>query len=192
MSKGKDKKPGKKGGAKKKGAPSKGDKKGKGSKPSKTGSKTGKKGRKGSKINKGKGSKDSKSKSSSGTSVGSLVSTANPAQISKNKGILEKICTLLEKTKPELVTRTMKDDLNKIQQIIQNISMRDHGDLDRVRDVPLSERQKDVIWKISGLNCDEVDTLNITMTEGSDPVPPIDDSKEDAKVEKLDLAPTKG
>lgn len=205
MSKGKlkDKKSGakkggaKKGGAKKKGEPSKGGKKGKASKGSKI-SKTGKKGKKGSKTNVKGGSKDRKSKtSSSSTSVGSgvasLMPTANPEQISKNKGILEKICTLLEKTKPEQVTRTTKDDLNKIQQIIQNISMRDHGDLDRVRDVPLSEKQKAIIWKISGLNCDDVDTLTLTITEGSeDPTPPREESKEDEKVEKLDLAPTKG
>lgn len=59
--------------------------------------------------------------------------------------------------------------------------MRDNGDTDRVREVPLTEKQKAIIEKITGFNCDEVETLTMTITESIDTNTPKEESLEKVK-----------
>lgn len=111
--------------------------------------------------------------------------TGTPEQIGKNKLLLDKICAFLESTKPDEVTPKTKNDLDKIQQLIKNISFRDNGAPERVIEVALTEKQKAVILEITGLVCDDTD--NIPMTVNAD----TDGKTSGAKGERLDFVQTK-
>lgn len=110
-----------------------------------------------------------------------------PEAIGKNKQLLDKICAFLESTKPDEVTPKTKSDLDKIQQLIKNISFRDNGAPERVVEVALTEKQKAVILEITGLVCGDVD--NIPMTVNADEE--VKASGPGALGEKLDFVPTK-
>ena len=173
----------------------------------------GSKGKAKDKKSKAKGSKGSKTKVGSKTSLKSNkpgskgsatevvksanakpVSKATPEQINKNAEQLAKICKLLESLKPDQVTRTSKDDLDKIQLLIKNITFRDNGETGRVHDVPLSDKQKHVIKLVSDAKgLDEVDTMAMTVTEGNatEGKSTIVGEKINFPFEKLDFVQTK-
>ena len=192
------------------------DKKKAGVKPKKTASKTNKskvKGAKGSKSSKGKGGKGSKGKGSktsvkssaslkgsktpSSTSVKSakVVPPATPETLAKNKDLLDKICNLMANLKADQVTRSSKDDLDKIQLLIKNISFRDGGELGRVREVPLTEKQQAVIKMISDVGCEDIDTMAMTVTDKNEATTGKSITAGEPKVnypyEKLEFVPTK-
>ena len=58
-----------------------------------------------------------------------------------------------------------------MQLLIKNIAFRDAGELNKVHEVPLSEKQKAVIKLISSVDCDGgMDTLAMTVTDANDAV----------------------
>ncbi|KAJ6219668.1 hypothetical protein RDWZM_005480 [Blomia tropicalis] len=120
---------------------------------------------------------------------------ASPEQVAKNKDLLQKILTLLEGLKPGHVTRTSKDDLDKVQQLVKNITFRDGGEPSRVREVQLTDTQKAVIKQICGIGCEDLDNLMMTVTKDSGPEDPAKTKGGTVKVnypfEKLDFVQTK-
>ena len=90
------------------------------------------------------------------------------AIVAKNQTLLNKIILLMEGLKAEAVTRSTKDDLDKIQALMKNIQFRDNGNYDRIREIQFTDVQKLVIKAVSGLEIDSQDTnLYITITTNS-------------------------
>lgn len=146
-----------------------------------------------------KDGKDSKKdnnddKKEEGTSKGEAArstSNATPEQIKKNQDMLDKVFKLMETLKPDQVTRSSKDDLRVVQQLIKNITFRDYGDKSGVREVELSDKQKEIIKLISGSACNsEVDVVGLTMTEGEDGKS-VSKDKINFPFEKLEFVKTK-
>ena len=79
--------------------------------------------------------------------------------------------------------------------MIKNISFRDGGVPGGVRDVPLTEKQQAVIKLISGVGCEDVDTLAMTVTDANDAGTTGKTAGAEPKVnypfEKLEFVPTK-
>lgn len=119
-------------------------------------------------------------------------SNATPEQIKKNQEMLDKVFKLMETLKPDQVTRSSKDDLSKVQQLIKNITYRDNGDKSRVREVELTDKQKEIIKLVSGSVCDsQVDVMGVTMTEGEEGKS-VSGDKINFPFEKLEFVKTKG
>ncbi|KAI2808324.1 hypothetical protein RDWZM_005637 [Blomia tropicalis] len=72
--------------------------------------------------------------------------------VQKNQQEVNKIVALMDAIRTNQVTKHHKDDLDRIQMLIKNISYREEGLPDLVRPVTFTYVQKAIIKKITGIN----------------------------------------
>ena len=137
---------------------------------------------------KGKGKEPSKKKSTKIDEVaGSEVATPPPSEVpaskippaspevtAKNLEVLKSILDLIEKLKPDQVNIPIKEDLDRVQALVKNISYRNSGQLARMTSIQYTETQLSVFKIVSPtMSFDTEDKLAVTLTKEKDGQPVV-------------------